>query len=295
MRRFFLLTPIEKKPIVLPEILYDFAKWDIKPQYRDSLANLVRILEENETIVIELLSHTDMVGSNQSNLDLSQKRAQSVIDYLISRGIDSGRLKAIGYGENKPRKLTKDITRGVYTFKAGTTLTEDYIKAMPSMKKRAIANQLNRRTEFRVVSNDFVPDKKLVSTTPATATPPATIPDSAPVTTAASAVTAAPTPTPTPTPTVAPAPVTTSATSTSPTVKIPVYTVQVGAGNLSLSQFSELEDIRKCTGKDGIIRFVSGAFQSRDEAVEYVKQVKVKGFKDAWPVKVDENRKTCFK
>ncbi len=322
----FLLMPIEKKPIVLPEILYDFAKWDIKPQYRDSLSNLVQILEDNENIVIELLSHTDMIGTDQSNLDLSQKRAQSVIDYLISRDIDSRRLKAVGYGENKPRVLTKDVSRGAYTFKAGSTLTEDYIKAMPSRRKQAAANQLNRRTEFRVVSDDFVPDTKPMEKPVAQSKPkPTTIKTT--TATTGTAVTAnrpsakqdtEPTPKPTATQpkvepsidpaaaaaataaaTAAAAATTAAATAKKPTPKvatgsIPVYTVQVGAGNLSLSQFSNLEDIRKCTGKDGITRFVSGAFQTRDEAVVYSRKAKEMGYKDAWPVKVDENRKACF-
>lgn len=306
-----LLVPIEKKPIVLPEILYDFAKWDIKPQYLDSLANLVKILEDNENIVIELLSHTDMVGSDQSNLDLSQKRAQSVIDYLISKGIDPRRLKAIGYGENMPRVLTHDISRGLYTFKAGTVLTEEYVKSLPSLKKQAVANQLNRRTEFRVVSDDFVPDTKTVATTEpviektststqqqATSKQEAAAAGSKSVKLTGAVVnikepfshdTQPETRNPQPeTQNQQPGPVKAA------TPKIPVYTVQVAAGNLNLSQFSNLEDIRKCTGKDGITRFLTGAFQSRAEALEHIKKVKALGYEDAWPVKVDENRKACF-
>ncbi|MCD4679740.1 MAG: OmpA family protein, partial [Bacteroidales bacterium] len=278
----FLLIPIERKPIVLPEILYDFARWNIKPQYRDSLSNLVQILMDNENIVIELLSHTDMVGSEESNLDLSQKRAQSAIDYLISRDIDPKRLKAIGYGENQPRVLKKDVTRGIYTFNAGTTLTEDYIKSLPSRKKQAVANQLNRRTEFRVISEDFeAVDKTLaaVITSQEAAVKP-TVPK--------------PKPQPKPKPKPKPQPKPTATATATATATIPVYTVQVGAGNLSLSKFSNLEDIKKCKGKDGITRFVTGAFQTRDEAVQYSKRVKTLGYKDAWPVKVDENRKACF-
>ena len=70
----FTLTPIPQEPIVLPDILYDFAKWDLKEQYQDSLQGLIQTLDENPTFIIELASHTDMIGSIESNDALSQKR-----------------------------------------------------------------------------------------------------------------------------------------------------------------------------------------------------------------------------
>ena len=92
----FVLKPIPKKPIVLPEILYDLAKWDLKPQYQDSLQGLIKTLDENPKLVVELASHTDSRDSDERNDILSQKRAQSVVDYLILRGIDPERLVAKG-------------------------------------------------------------------------------------------------------------------------------------------------------------------------------------------------------
>ncbi len=159
----FKLTPIPPDPIPLPEIRYDLAKWDLKPQYQDSLNGLIKTMTENPTIVIELMSHTDYRDSDENNDTLSQRRAEAVVDYLVTKGIDPDRMVAKGYGEHQPRKL-KDGYRfpqnseyaGIY-FPPGTVLTEEYIKSLPSKKAQEAANQLNRRTEFRILRDDFVP------------------------------------------------------------------------------------------------------------------------------------------
>ena len=153
----FTLNPIPKEPIVLPDILYDFAKWDLKPQYQDSLQGLIQTLDMNPTFVIELASHTDMVGSIESNDVLSQKRAESVVSYLIDRGINSKRLVAKGYGERVPRTLNRDYVYNGTILKAGTILTDDYINNLPNDDVKNFANQLNRRTDFTIISKDFVP------------------------------------------------------------------------------------------------------------------------------------------
>ncbi|MCF8302213.1 MAG: OmpA family protein [Bacteroidales bacterium] len=155
--RNFMLQPIPEEPIILPEILYDLAKWNLKPQYQDSLQELITTLDENKKIVVELGSHTDARASDEFNDVLSQKRAESVVDYLIKRGIDPERLVARGYGERVPRTLRKDITRDGYTFKEGTTLTEKYIESLETEEKKEVAHQLNRRTEFRVLRKDYIP------------------------------------------------------------------------------------------------------------------------------------------
>jgi peptidoglycan-associated lipoprotein len=160
--RDFVLEPIPEEPVVLPEILYDLAKWDLKPQYQDSLQGLITTLDENPTLIIELASHTDARDTYERNDVLSQRRAQSVVDYLIERGIDPDRLIAKGYGERVPRTLVKDINRDGYLFKAGTVLTESYIDSLGSTPEKEAAHQLNRRTEFRVISKDFVPKPKNV-------------------------------------------------------------------------------------------------------------------------------------
>ncbi|MDR2084591.1 MAG: OmpA family protein [Bacteroidales bacterium] len=157
--RDFTLSPIPDQPVVLPDILYDFAKWDLKPQYQDSLQGLITTLNLNPNIVIELASHTDMIGSIESNDALSQKRAESVVAYLIDRGINSRRLVAKGYGERKPRTLHKDYTVNGQFFSGGTTLNEEYVNNLPTQSAKDAANQLNRRTEFTIISKDFVPDE----------------------------------------------------------------------------------------------------------------------------------------
>jgi peptidoglycan-associated lipoprotein len=166
--RNIVLRPIPKKPVVLPDILYDLAKWDLKPQYRDSLQGLIETLDANENIVIELASFTDSRDSDERNDILSQKRAQSVVDYLISRGIDPDRLVAKGYGERVPRTLNKDYTKEGYTFKAGTVLTDSVINLLPGNNIKEAAHQMNRRTEFSILRNDFVPKTKVAKNAPAT-------------------------------------------------------------------------------------------------------------------------------
>ncbi len=158
----FTLKPIPKKPIVLPEILYDLAKWDLKPQYQDSLQGLITTLDENPRMVVELASHTDARDTDERNDVLSQKRAQSVVDYLILRGIDPDRLVAKGYGERVPRELTKDYyLDGKLVLDSGQVMTEEFIAGLPNNDIKELAHQLNRRTEFSVLRNDFVPKVKL--------------------------------------------------------------------------------------------------------------------------------------
>ncbi|HSG68629.1 MAG TPA: OmpA family protein, partial [Bacteroidales bacterium] len=120
-----------------------------------------RTLDENPRLVIELASHTDARDSYERNDILSQKRAQSVVDYLILRGIDPERLVAKGYGERVPRKLTREVTRAGYTFKEGDELTEEYIAALPDVEAQEAAHQMNRRTDFSVLRKDYIPRSQI--------------------------------------------------------------------------------------------------------------------------------------
>ena len=151
------LEPIPDKPIVLPDILYALDDWHLQPQYEDSLRNLVKLMKDNESIVIELRSHTDSRASHKYNDTLSQKRAQSVVDFLVREGIEPGRMIAKGYGERVFRVLNKDITREGYTFPAGTELNDKYVLALPTKEIQEAAFQLNRRTEFAVIAKDYNP------------------------------------------------------------------------------------------------------------------------------------------
>jgi len=152
-----ILQPIPAEPVVLPDILYDLAKWDLKPQYQDSLQGLIQTLRDNPNLVIELASHTDFRDSQERNDVLSQRRAQSAVDYLIIRGIEPARLVAKGYGERVPRKLKSDFNRNGVKFEKGSVLDEEFINSLGSDKEKEAAHQLNRRTEFRVLRKDYVP------------------------------------------------------------------------------------------------------------------------------------------
>lgn len=154
-----LLTPIDK-PIELPNILYDFGKWDLRPESMISLDKLVETLIDNPNVTIELMSHTDSRDTEEYNQDLSQKRAQVVVQYLIEKGIEPGRLSAKGYGESTPKVVDALIAAQNSFLKTGTTLSEQYINTLSSDEQKEIAHQINRRTEFRVLRIDYEAPKK---------------------------------------------------------------------------------------------------------------------------------------
>lgn len=164
----FVLEPIPKEPILLPEILYDLAKWDLKPQYQDSLMYLYNIMVKNPTIVIELRSHTDSRDTEEKNDVLSQNRAQSCVDFLISKGIAADRIVPKGYGERVPRRLEKDMYSNYngkrYFFPKGTYLTEEFCESQPTKNEKEAAHALNRRTEFLILRDDYVPHDDSVGT-----------------------------------------------------------------------------------------------------------------------------------
>ncbi len=148
------LTPTDA-PIRIDNINYEFAKWDLLPESKVALDSLVSILELNATIIIELMSHTDHIGSDQANSELSQKRAQSVVDYLIEKGINPQRLVAKGYGETWPKKITRKMAKQYGFLKRNNVLTEEFINGLETQAQKDMARQINRRTEFRVLSTDF--------------------------------------------------------------------------------------------------------------------------------------------
>lgn len=146
---FFL--PSINKPQVLENIFYDYDKADLRPESKVALDELVEILNENPNVTIEMASHTDRWGSNAYNDALSLRRAQSVVDYLVAAGIDMARLQPHGYGETRPKVVTKRIARLYPQFKEGDELTEEFIEQL-SPEDQAAADQINRRTEFQVLS-----------------------------------------------------------------------------------------------------------------------------------------------
>ncbi len=154
-----LLTAIDK-PIELPNILYDFGKWDLRPESMVSLDKLVETLFDNPNVTIELMSHTDSRDTEEYNQDLSQKRAQVVVQYLIDKGIEPERLSAKGYGESSPKTVDASIIAQNPFLKIGSVLTEQYINSLSDDEQKEIAHQINRRTEFRVLRTDYESPKK---------------------------------------------------------------------------------------------------------------------------------------
>lgn len=149
----FKLSPTDE-PIKVNNINYAFGSYEITEESKLALDTLVQLLVLNPTIKIELMAHTDHIGSDQFNSELSQKRAQSVVDYLISKNITPGRLVAKGYGETWPKKITRELAKQYEFLKRSDELTEEYILKL-TPEQQEIAKGLNRRTEFRVLSNDF--------------------------------------------------------------------------------------------------------------------------------------------
>ncbi len=154
-----------REPIELQNIEYDLGKWDLRPESMVSLDKLVETLNNNPNIVIELGSNTDFRDTDQKNDTLSQRRAQSVVNYLIEKGIESDRLVAKGYGERNPKKVDKKLAERYEGFlKEGDILNEKFIKTLSTVEEQEVCHQANRRTEFRVIREDYVSKKTNVNT-----------------------------------------------------------------------------------------------------------------------------------
>lgn len=137
-------------PVLIDNIFYDFDKSSLRPESEKALDELVKLLEENPNVTIELSAHCDYKGSEEYNKKLSQRRAETVVNYLIAHGVAKDRLSPVGYGKGKPRTTRKKLTEKYTWLKEGDVLTEDFIKKLPE-DKQEICNQLNRRTEFIVL------------------------------------------------------------------------------------------------------------------------------------------------
>ena len=141
-------------PVLIENIFYDFDKATLRPESATALDELVKLLNDNPHVTIELSAHTDYKGSDIYNERLSQRRAESVVRYLIEHGIASDRLTPKGYGESNPKKIKKKVAERYTFLKEGDELTEDYIAKLPEEQQEQ-CNQLNRRTEFRVLRTTY--------------------------------------------------------------------------------------------------------------------------------------------
>ena len=147
------LSPISR-PVKMENIFYEFGRWELTQASETELLHLVKLLEDNPNITIELSAHTDMKGTDEFNNDLSQKRAQSCCDFLIKHGIERERLTPVGYGKTKPVVCDKALNKKYPWIPVEQELNEAFITALPD-DKQEICNQINRRTEFKVVKTTY--------------------------------------------------------------------------------------------------------------------------------------------
>lgn len=141
-------------PVLIDNIFYDFNKATLRPESQTALDELVKLLNENPNVTIELSSHCDYKGSSAYNKLLAQRRAESVVNYLVDKGIARDRLSPVGYGKEKPKTIRKKLTEKLTWLKEGDVLTEEFIKKLDP-EKQEICNQLNRRTEFIVLRTTY--------------------------------------------------------------------------------------------------------------------------------------------
>ena len=142
-------------PVLIDNIFYDFDKATLRPESATALDELVKLLNENSNVTIELSAHTDYKGSAEYNERLSQRRAESVVNYLIEHGIAADRLTPKGYGESRPKTIRRKLTEKLPWLKEGDVLTEAFVTALKDPEQQETCNQLNRRTEFMVLRTTY--------------------------------------------------------------------------------------------------------------------------------------------
>ena len=141
-------------PVLIDNIFYDFDKATLRPESTEALDKLVELLNENPNVTIELSAHTDYRGSAEYNKRLSQRRAESVVNYLTEHGIEKERLSPVGYGKEKPKTIRRKLTEKYPFLKENDVLTEEYIRTLDDDQQEQ-CNQLNRRTEFIVLRTTY--------------------------------------------------------------------------------------------------------------------------------------------
>ena len=142
-------------PVLVRNVFYEFDSAALTDDSTVALDSLVALLNENPNVTIELSAHCDYRGNDQYNERLSQRRAESVVNYLIEHGIAADRLTPKGYGESKPKVVKRRIAESHPFLHEGDTLTETFIRALPADSLQEACNALNRRTEFRVLRTTY--------------------------------------------------------------------------------------------------------------------------------------------
>ena len=159
-REYTLQFPLSSitRPVLIDNIFYEFNSSTLTDSSVVALDILVQLLTDNPNVVIELGAHCDYKGRDDYNERLSQRRAETVVAHLVAKGIAPDRLVAKGYGENKPKEITKKMTERYAFMHEGDTLTEEYITSLPE-ELQEICNAENRRTEFRVLRTTYKLDE----------------------------------------------------------------------------------------------------------------------------------------
>lgn len=145
-----------KTPNIVDNIFYDFGQATLRPESEKALEGLVKMLKDNPGVKIEFASHTDRWGDEKFNLSLSERRAKAVVDYLITHGIPETQLQYLGLGKSHPMTVNARFAKLFPQFEEGDVLTEEFIEALEDENDKVIADQINRRTEFKVISVDNI-------------------------------------------------------------------------------------------------------------------------------------------
>jgi peptidoglycan-associated lipoprotein len=146
--------PSASKPVLIENIFYDFNKATLRAESREALTGIVAMLDDNPNITVELSAHTDRIGPEGYNETLSQRRAQAVVDYLIGLGVAKDRLVARGYGKSTPKTVSRTIAEKYDFLPEGQILDTIFIESLDPLQQ-AVADQINRRTEFQVLSTNY--------------------------------------------------------------------------------------------------------------------------------------------
>ena len=148
------VLPSIARPVLIDNIFYEFNRAKLTASSTTALNELVAMLEQNPNITIELGAHCDNRGEDDYNQRLSQARAEAVVNYLVSKGIEKERLTAVGYGESEPKEVNKKVAEQYEFLEEGDSLTEEFINTLEN-EQQELCHQLNRRTEFRVVRTTY--------------------------------------------------------------------------------------------------------------------------------------------
>lgn len=146
--------PSISKPVLIENIFYEFDKATLLPESKQALDEIIQMLKDNPNVTIELSAHADRKGSEEYNMSLSQRRAQSVVDYLIRGGIEKERLTPVGYGKSQPKTVTKGMASKYDFLPEGQVLDEAFISTL-TPQEQDTADQINRRTEFKVLRTNY--------------------------------------------------------------------------------------------------------------------------------------------